>query len=107
MMKKLQLIGFALMAIMFLASCSNESESLVRNLESCLGDVKTKEDLNKLDKSEAVELAKCMLPYLEEADLKDMSSEEKKELRKIMESSEYKGALGAMNPNAIKRLAKE
>jgi hypothetical protein len=84
----------------------------IKELEKCLGTVKSMSDAKDLSKEKAVEMANCMMPHLtkmKEAAEK-MEAKEKeaymKEWEEALNKSEYKDFLKSMNYNRIEKLAK-
>jgi hypothetical protein len=97
-----------------LNSCSSfNPEPTIKNIENCLGNTKTSDDLNGLTLSERVEIAKCILPHLKEFDdqRKEFSKEEEREaylkLNEILEKSEYKEVMKTMNYEGVKSFLEE
>jgi hypothetical protein len=73
--------------------------------------MKTTEQLRKLSKNEAKEIAQCMLPHMEKWQSKlDQADEEKRKslielFKNELEKSEYKEVINSMEPEKIKKLA--
>ncbi len=116
-MKKLNLFKRAIFFFSLsiaLNSCSSfNPEPTVKNLETCLGNYKTMDDLYKMTKSERIEISKCILPHLKELDdqANDMSKEEKikayEKINEILEKSEYKEVIKTMNYEGVKSFLEE
>lgn len=106
------IFGVILFASVILTSCSNGG-SFVTELEKCLGETKTLEQLKQLSKDEAVKMAQCMLPHIEsfQSELDNYEGEAREALIESfnakVKNSEYKEVLNAMNPDKIKKLAEE
>jgi len=107
--------GFIFFSLSILLNSCNSfnPESNIKNIETCLGNTKTSDDLNGLTLSERVEIAKCILPHLKEFDdqRKEFSKEEEREaylkLNEILEKSEYKEVMNQMNYEGVKSFLEE
>lgn len=111
MKTKLNVTAVAIMSVFLMTSCSeNENQKTVKNLEKCLGAVKTIEDSNSISQEEAIEMAKCMLPHLQKVKDKvdKMKREEAQqflqELETETEKSEYSEIIKELNYRKVKKL---
>ncbi len=113
-MKKINQLIQLLFITLFITSftaCKSDSTKLVNDLEKCLGNVKTNDELKKLPKEQVIEIAKCMFPHLEimQNKLSMMKPEEMKkasqEFLDAIDKSDYKQVLVGINYNDIKKLA--
>src|SRR5690554_4714890 len=78
MKTKVNVTAVVIMSAFLMTSCSeNENQKTVKNLEKCLGTVKTIEDSNSVSQEEAIEMAQCMLPHLQK--VKDKVDKMKRE----------------------------
>lgn len=112
MKTKLNLTVMAVASAFVMISCGgNENQKTIKNLEKCLGTIKTIEDSNNISEEEAIDIANCMLPHLQAVKDKvdKMSREEAekflKELESETEKSDYKEIIKELNYRKVKKLA--
>jgi hypothetical protein len=104
-------IAFAVIAIIALPSCSSQSKSWVKNLENCLGTVKTEKDAQNLSNEQVVTMSKCLLEHLDDMrqKLAKMDEKEKEKIEKEfaaeVEKSEYKEIMHSLDYEKVKRMA--
>jgi len=108
------MLAIAIIAVTLTTSCGGgKVKTTISQLEKCLGDNKTNDDLNNLSKDQAVEIAKCMLGPMEDfkKEIDNMSSEDQekfsKEFADAIEKSEYKEILIDLDYDQIKELANQ
>ncbi len=111
-MRKFNLFGIAVItAVMCLTSCGKSS--VVKELENCLGNIKTNEDAKKLSKDEAIEIAQCMLPHLEKIKEEMMKldreqrKKKEKEFQEQIKASDYHEVLETLSYRKVKRLSEQ
>ena len=98
-------------AFVMISCGGNENQKTIKNLEKCLGTMKTIEDSNNISEEEAIDIANCMLPHLQAVKDKvdKMSREEAekflKELESETEKSDYKEIIKELNYRKVKKLA--
>jgi hypothetical protein len=112
MKTKLNLTVMAVASAFVMISCGgNENQKTIKNLEKCLGTMKTIEDSSNISEEEAIAIANCMLPHLQAVKDKvdKMSREEAekflKELEFETEKSDYKEIIKELNYRKVKKLA--
>lgn len=98
----IKLLAITTILAFSITSCKeSESTKIIKNLEKCLGNIKTEKDANKLSKTEAIEIAECMLPYLENT--KDMvnklEGDEKENFIKEVEAETRKASIKKLSKN--------
>lgn len=110
--KNVKLAVIALSTVI-LTSCGREEntpQKIVQELEKCLEGIKP-EEVNDISEEKAVEISKCMLPYLQKVkeNTEKMSHKESEEfsekLRTELEKSKYKEILVNMDYDKVKELA--
>lgn len=110
MKTKLNLAAMAV-ALLMISCGGNENQKTIKNLEKCLGNIKTIEDSNSISEEEAIDIANCMLPHLQAVKDKidKMSRDEAekflKELESETEKSDYKEIIKELNYRKVKELA--
>lgn len=98
-------------AFLIISCGGNENQKTIKNLEKCLGNIRTIEDANTISQEEAVSIAQCMLPHLQNVKNKvdKMSRDEAekflKELETETEKSDYKEIIKELNYRKVKKLA--
>src|SRR5690554_65269 len=105
-------ILMAVASTFLIISCGgNENQKTIKNLEKCLGNIKTAEDSNHISQEEAISIAQCMLPHLQavkdKVDKMSRDEAEKflKELETETEKSDYKEIIKELNYRKVKKLA--
>lgn len=105
-------ILMAVASTFLIISCGgNENQKTIKNLEKCLGNIKTAEDSSHISQEEAISIAQCMLPHLQavkdKVDKMSRDEAEKflKELETETEKSDYKEIIKELNYRKVKKLA--
>ncbi len=111
-MRKFYLLGIAVVtAVMCLTSCGKSN--VVKELENCLGDIKTNEEVRKLSKDEAIEIARCMLPHMEKIkeEMRKLDREQikkkEKEFEEQVKASDYHEVLKTLSYRKVKWLVEQ
>lgn len=98
-------------AFVMISCGGNENQKTIKNLEKCLGTIKTIEDSSNISEEEAIDIANCMLPHLQavkdKVDKMNREEAEKflKELESETEKSDYKEIIKELNYRKVKKLA--
>lgn len=98
-------------AFLMISCGGNENQKTIKNLEKCLGNIKTAEDSNHISQEEAISIAQCMLPHLQAVKnrVDKMNRDEAvkflKELETETEKSDYKEIIRELNYRKVKKLA--
>ena len=105
------LIVAIIISISLTACTGNIGKVTVTDLEKCLGNAKTKKDVDNLSKEQLTAMAKCMLVPMDalKKKMESMKPEEKEKLEKeyadAVDKSEYKEVLSGIDYDKIKELA--